>query len=129
MDVEIGPLANAWVGLLGDDFGVEQAGFDGPHAADAPTGCDHLFDDIDFGGGDGLMDGVKFVKDFVELIRVLAIEEDVAAAGGKAMFEGIARRFFFAFSGGGAARLGAVGAGGVGFELRYHSGSPNLILP
>jgi hypothetical protein len=30
--------------LLGEDFGVEQAGFDGPHAAGAPAGGDHFLD-------------------------------------------------------------------------------------
>jgi hypothetical protein len=84
------PLANAWAGLLGEDFDVEEVGFDGPHAANAPAGRDHLLDDVIFSGGGGLMDADELIEILFEFVWVFAIEEDIASAGGEAVFQGIA---------------------------------------
>ena len=53
----------------------------GPHPPGAPAARDHLLDDILLGGSGRLVDAEEFVEDFIELVGVLAIEEDVAVAG------------------------------------------------
>jgi hypothetical protein len=42
------------------------------------------------------MDAEELVEDFFEFVWVLGIEEDIAASGGEAVFEGVAGGFFFA---------------------------------
>ena len=42
---------------IADHFAVDEVGFSGDEAANAPAGDRHLIDQLQFGGSDGLMDG------------------------------------------------------------------------
>jgi hypothetical protein len=78
--VNIG-IGSIRLGCLGEDFGVEQAGFDGPHAPGAPASGEHLFDYISFRGRGRIVDVEEFFEDFVELVGGFGVEKDVAVAG------------------------------------------------
>jgi len=93
----------------------EQAGFDGPDAAQAPAGDGHGFDQIhlDRVGGLELLD--VGIEEELELLVGFGGEHD--GLGGEAVAEAVAGRLGSAFLGGGAAGLGAVGAGGFRFEV------------
>jgi hypothetical protein len=90
----------------------EQAGFDGPDAAQAPAGDGHGLDQIhlDRVGGVELLD--VGVEEELELFVGFGGEHD--GLGGEAVAEAVAGRLGSAFRGGGAAGLGAVGAGSFG---------------
>jgi len=92
---------------------AEQAGFDGPDAAQAPAGDGHGFDQIhlDRVGGVELLD--VGVEEELELFVGFGGEQD--GLGGETVAEAVAGRLGSAFRSGGAAGLGAVGAGGFGF--------------
>jgi hypothetical protein len=49
-------------GVAADDFVIEQGGLDGPEAADAPAGGDHLVDQVGFGFGGGSPGFLKFLS-------------------------------------------------------------------
>jgi len=93
----------------------EQTGFDGPDAAQAPAGDGHGLDQIhlDRVGGVELLD--VGVEEELELFVGFGGEHD--GLGGEAVAEAVAGRLGSAFLGGGAAGLGAVGAGGFRFEV------------
>ena len=93
----------------------EQAGFDGPDAAQAPAGDGHGLDQIhlDIGGGLELLD--VSVEEELELFVGFGGKQD--GLGGEAVAEAVAGRFGSAFRSGGAAGFGAVGAGGLGFKI------------
>jgi hypothetical protein len=92
---------------------AEQASFDGPDAAQAPAGDGHGLDQIhlDRVGGVELLD--VGVEEELELLVGFGGEQD--GLGGEAVAEAVAGRLGSAFRCGGAAGLGAVGAGGFGF--------------
>jgi hypothetical protein len=94
----------------------EQAGFDGPDAAQAPAGDGHGLDQIhlDRVGGLELLD--VGVEEELKLFVGFGGEQD--GLGGEAVAEAVAGRLGSAFRGSGAAGLGAVGAGGFDFEIR-----------
>ena len=94
--------------LIGD-----QAGFDGPDAAQAPAGDGHGLDKIHLDGVSGLELLDVGVEEELELFVGFGGEHD--GLGGEAVAEAVARRLDSAFRSGGAAGLGAVGAGGFGF--------------
>jgi hypothetical protein len=93
---------------------VQQLGFDGPGAAHAPPGGDHLFDDAE-------LDAVGWL----EALQVAG--QDLRETGGRFVFQeydageqGVAarvlRRDLFAGLGDRAARAGAIGSGGLDFS-------------
>jgi hypothetical protein len=107
--VEVGPfLLDA--GALAGHLGVEEGGFGGPIATEAPTGGDELFEEVGFGGG-GRREamGVE-VADVVEGGGFLVGEDE--GAGGESVGEGVEGGDGFAGGGGGSAGFGAVEAGG-----------------
>ena len=65
---------------------IEQTGFEGAHAAEAPGGHAHLFDEQGFGGSGGLVFGEEGVKQLLELFGIL-IREDSGLGG-----ESVAKR-------------------------------------
>jgi len=56
------------------DTDIEQTGFEGAHATQAPGGHGHLFDEQGFGGSGGLVLGEKGVEQFLELVRIFVGE-------------------------------------------------------
>jgi len=68
------------------DTDIEQTGFEGAHAAQAPGGHGHLLDEQGLGGSGGLVFIEKGVEEFLELVGVF-IGEDVGLGG-----EAVAKR-------------------------------------
>jgi hypothetical protein len=103
----------------------EQAGFDGPDAAEAPAGDGHGLDQIrlDRIGGLELLD--VGVEEELELFMGFGGKHD--GLGGEAVAKAVAGRLGSAFRGGGAAGLGAVGAGGFNFAVGGHDGFDNSL--
>jgi len=86
-------------------------GFDGPGAARAPTGGNHLFDESEFeiAGGLEMLD-VLSEKGLKRLGRFVFENQ---AASQKAVAQGVLRGAEFARGGGGAFGTATVGAGGL----------------
>jgi len=103
------------LGLLLDDFAVEQGGFDGPEPQDAPAGNDHFIDQDFFGGSGRIVRGEIFCADFLEQVRIFALEQD-CVVGRETVTGGIERRFLPRGSGLRAAGFGSVGSGGFGSQ-------------
>jgi hypothetical protein len=93
----------------------EQAGFDGPDAAEAPAGDGHGLDQVHFDGAGGLELLDVGVEEELELFVGFGGEQD--GLGGEAVAEAVAGGLGSAFRGGGAAGLGTVGAGGFDFKI------------
>jgi hypothetical protein len=84
----------------------------GPDAAELPAGGGHIEDKVML---DAILRGEVFLhvlEKFVKRFGILGLQND--SAGAKAVFEGIAGGFCFAFGSDGAARLGPVFARGFG---------------
>ena len=98
--------------------GLEPLVLDGPEPPEAPMRCDHLFNE-------GLLDfivGIEAVEvpvhHVVKRFGGLLSNHDVF--GQQAVGDGIHRRPAFSLGSDGAARMGAVGAGGESSFLRVH---------
>ena len=101
--------------LFIDQAHLEQAGFKGAEAGEAPGGHDDLLDQEVFDGADGLELVQEGLKGLIEEFGVLEVENGVL--GGEAMFEGIEAGSGFALGGFGAGAALGVGAVGVGLSL------------
>lgn len=75
-------------GSFGEHFRVKKRGFDGPEAAETPTGGDHFLDQILFGGRGRVVDSEEIIENLLEFDRVLT-GEDNGAAGGEAVLDGV----------------------------------------
>jgi hypothetical protein len=100
--------------LVVDEAEIEEAGFDGAAAGEAPLGHDDLVDEGGFEGAGGLEVIEEGVEEFVEGLFVFAVDDGVF--GGEAVFEGIEANGGLAFGGFGAgAELGIAAIGGALF--------------
>ena len=122
--------------LVVDEAEIEEAGFDGAAAGEAPLGHDDLVDEGGLDGAGGLEVVEEGVEEFVEGLIVFA--EDDGVFGGEAVFEGIEADGGLAFGGFGAgAELGVAAIGGALFagaiqvapleELRACSYAPSRV--
>jgi hypothetical protein len=96
----------------------QEAGFDGPGAAEAPIGGGHLLDHADFDVIDGAKAAEVQVEQRLEILLGFALHD--YAPGEEAMAHGVAGRVGLTLRGLGAARAGAVGTGGQNAFLRNH---------
>ncbi len=99
------------VPLAVDEAEIEEAGFDGAAAGEAPLGHDDLVDEGGFEGAGGLEVIEEGVEEFVEGLVVFAADDGVI--GSEAVFEGIGADGGLALGGFGAgAVLGVAAIGG-----------------
>ena len=89
--------------LLVDEAEIEEAGFDGAAAGEAPLGHDDLVDEGGFEGAGGLEVIEEGVEEFFEGVFLFAPDDGVI--GSEAVFEGIGAD--------GGLALGGLGAGAV----------------
>ena len=106
-------------GSVGFDFDVEDSGFRGPGAVELPLGEGDAFDQVGFGGVDGVVFVHVIGEDAVESVLVFACEGEVE--GCEPVAEGVACAGGFAFGGDGPLGFRAVGAGGclLGIGARH----------
>src|SRR5439155_19812367 len=107
------------LGFLSDNFQIDEGGFDGGGAAQAPSGGEHLGDQVLLLHGDRFVHGVVVLAHSVEVATIFASKED-RVAGCAAVAEGIARGFFLSLGGLGTMGLGAVDAGAFGLSFCWH---------
>jgi hypothetical protein len=97
------------LGLVADHLEVEERGFVGPGAVQAPARCEQLLDEVLLVRVAGLEVAQVDIAQGAELLFGLVIEKD--AAGAEAVGEGGGVGTGAAFGGHGSARAGAIGAG------------------
>jgi hypothetical protein len=95
-------------GFLAGGFEVEEGGFDGCGAVQAPIGGDELADEAELGGGLRLKLGEVGVAEGAELVLGLGFEDD--GAGGEAVGDGGGLTAGETLGGGRSVRECAVGA-------------------
>jgi len=95
-------------GGLGDDLSIEEAGFDGPGAAQAPMGRGNLLDDAEFQAIGGLE--VVDVAGQEGREGLGALDFQGHASGQEAVADGVSRGAPFRVRGNGAAGESSVGA-------------------
>ena len=105
--------------FLGDHFAIDEVGFDTGGAANAPTGRDHLGDQVLLLQGDWFVHGVVLFDHPLEVFGILA-SKDESVAGGAAVTKRIAGRFFLPLGGLGTMGLGAVDPGTFGLSFCCH---------
>jgi hypothetical protein len=133
--------ALAFVGefVAGEDLAehlvVEEGGFDGGVAAEAPLGGDDGFDEVEFDGVGGLEAEEAAVAEGVEDLGILVIEEEVLV-GAEAVGGVVAGGDGLTSGGDGAIGLGSVAAGGprAVWRCAFSWGAgrfqePNLLAP
>src|SRR5207302_1193458 len=74
------------LGFLSDHFQIDEGGFDGGGAAQAPGGGEHLVDQVLLLQGDWFVHGVVVLAHAFEVARIFASKED-RVAGGAAVAE------------------------------------------
>jgi hypothetical protein len=94
---------------------LEHAGFDGPGAAHAPVGTDHLLDEAELDAIGGPEAVQVEVEEGFEAFAFLVLEDD--AAGEQAMAQGVLSGTALAFGRDRAVGAGAIGAGGLDFAV------------
>jgi hypothetical protein len=99
---------------------IEQTGFEGAHAAQAPGGHGHLLDEQGFGGSGWLVFGEKGVEQFLELVRVFVGEDD--GLGGEAVAKRVEADGGATFGSARAGRELGVVTIGVDLTLGEHRG-------
>jgi len=110
------------LGFLGDHFAIDEGGFDGGGAANAPTGGEHLSDQTLLLEGDRFVHGVEVFAHALEVAAILASKED-GVAGCAAVAERISRGYFFPLVRGRTMGLGAVNTGAFGLSFCRHNNS------
>ena len=103
-----GAVQGVDVGFHGSDSAVEQVGFQGGDAVEAPGGVGEFLGELGFGRGGGLV----FVEELAAVLLVggLIFGGQDSGAAGEAVAEGVAGGTGFAFRGAGAGGLLGVGA-------------------
>ena len=101
------------VPLVVDEAEIEEAGFDGAAAGEAPLGHDDLVDEGGFESAGGLEVIEEGVEEFVEGIFLFAPDDGVI--GSESVFEGIEADGGLALGGGGAGAV--LGVGAIGGDL------------
>jgi hypothetical protein len=102
-------------GALPGDFAIEEGGFEGPGAFEAPAGDDDLVHEIGLDLVTGREVGDIGIADPLEALRGFVFEDSdlgVQPVGG-----GVAGGFGFTFDGFGPAGFGSIGAGGLSFAF------------
>src|ERR1700690_385963 len=107
-------------GLLANHLVLHEDGLEDQDAVEAPAGDDQLIDEVEAGGGLGLVLG-EVLFHGVEVLSGFGFEDD--QVGGEAVGEAGAAGAGAAFWGGGGAGFGAVCAGGIDAFLAGHGGS------
>ena len=103
----VGQAIERVAGRLGGGFIFEQTGFDGPGAAEAPVGGDHLLDHAELHAIGGLEAIEVVFQDGLEALGRFVVHDDLA--GEQAMAEGVLRRTPFALGGDGTDGASAIG--------------------
>jgi hypothetical protein len=120
--VGLEPVEGSLQPVLGfGEAAVEQAGFHGADAAEAPGSDSHGLDEVEFGLAFGLVVVEERIEELIELLLVL-VGDDVVL-GGEAVLDGIAGGTSLAFGGKGAVAEGAVLPAGFDLTFRWHDDS------
>jgi hypothetical protein len=98
---------------------VEHVEFEGGDAAETPAGEGEGVDQVLFDGAGGLIEGQVVFEECLEVFLGFAGED--GEGRGEAVFQGVLGGAGFALGRGGSFGFCAVGAGGVGFGLRWHA--------
>lgn len=102
-----------------EEFVFKQVGFESGHAAEAPAGERHGFDQLHLDWVGGLVEGYVGLEEVGVVLLGFAGED--GELGGQAVLESVAGGVFFALGSDGAAGFLAVLAGSVRFGLRSHA--------
>jgi len=114
----LGQAIQGVAGGLAGGIVLEEAGFDGPGAAQAPGSGGHFLDDTDLDTILGRETVEVLGGEGIEALAAFLLEND--AAGEQAMAQGVAGRGELAFGCSGTARAEAVGTGGKDTSHRRH---------
>jgi hypothetical protein len=115
--IDVAHVLELLVDVLGaaHDFGAQQGGFDARDAAQAPAGGDHGLDQIHLDSALGIeLIGVGIEKSQEVLLRFGGQDDGFC---GESVAQAVAGRGGAAFGRDGTVGLGAIGAGGFGFEF------------